>query len=149
MAEIRFYHLESQNLDTALPALVSKALSKGHRIVIKAPDNAEVERLNTHLWAFDPNSFLPHGSKKDGHNTDQPVWLTDNDETPNNADVLILTHNCEHTDLGKFKLICDMFDGRNNDAVQAARTRWKSYKEAEHDVTYWQQAAQGGWAEKS
>lgn len=149
MADIRFYHLERQNLDSALPALVSKALSKGHRIVIKAPDNTEVERLNTHLWAFDPNSFIPHGSKKDGHNTDQPVWLTDDDEIPNDADVLILTHNCEHGDLAQFKLVCDMFDGRNDNAVQAARQRWKQYKDADHNVTYWQQAAQGGWTEKS
>ena len=148
MADIRFYHLERQDLDTALPALVSKALSKGHRIVIKAPDNSEIERLNTHLWTYSPNSFIPHGSKKDGHEANQPVFITDNDEIPNEADVLILTHSCEHGDLSNFKLVCDMFDGRNDDAVQAARSRWKTYKDGDHDVTYWQQSAQGGWTEK-
>ncbi|MBL4803645.1 MAG: DNA polymerase III subunit chi [Alphaproteobacteria bacterium] len=149
MSEIRFYHLERQSLDTALPALVAKALSKGHRIVIKTSDEKEAERLNGHLWTYDPNSFIPHGTKKDGHESDQPVWLTDNNEIPNGADVLILTHNTEHGDLGQFKLICDMFDGRSDEAVQAARGRWKTYKDAEHDVTYWQQSAQGGWTEKS
>lgn len=149
MADIRFYHLERQNLDSALPALVAKALSKGHKIVIKAPDTHEVERLNGHLWTFDPSSFVPHGSKKDGFETDQPVWLTDGDDIPNEADVLILTHNTEHAEINKFKLVCDMFDGRNDEAVQAARARWKTYKDAEHDITYWQQSANGGWAVKS
>ena len=149
MADIRFYHLERQNLDTALPALVTKALSKGHKIVIKAPDNNEVERLNGHLWTYDPNSFIPHGSPKDGNKTDQPVFLTDSDEIPNGADVLILTHNCEHAEIDKFKLVCNMFDGRNDDAVQTARNHWKTLKEADHELTYWQQSANGGWAEKS
>ena len=149
MADIRFYHLERQDLDTALPALVNKALSKDHRIVIKAPDTQEIERLNAHLWTFNPDSFIPHGSKKDGYESEQPVFLTDSDDIPNNADVLILTHSCEHTDLSQFKLVCDMFDGRNEQALNAARQRWKTYKDADHDVTYWQQAAQGGWTEKS
>lgn len=149
MADIRFYHLERQNLDAALPALVAKALSKGHKIIIKAPDNSEVERLNGHLWTYDPNSFIPHGSMKDSHESDQPVWLTDNDEIPNGADVLILTHNCEHTQIDQFKLVCNMFDGRNENAVQKARQDWKTFKDGKHELTYWQQSANGGWTEKS
>ena len=148
MSEVRFYHLERQSLNQALPQLVSKALQNGHRIVVKAA-NDQVEHINNHLWTYDPNSFIPHGSAKDGNETDQPVWLTANNENPNAADVLILTQENEAPEIDNaFTLICDMIDGKNEDAVAAARTRWKSYKAAGHDVTYWQQSAQGKWEKK-
>jgi len=148
MADVKFYHLERQTLDQVLPALLGKALQNGHRIIVKAANDQEVERLNTHLWTYDQNSFLPHGSAKDDHHTDQPVWITSNDENPNKADVIILTQGTTTGTEGKFALICDMIDGRNDQAVSEARTRWKTYKDDGHDVTYWQQTPQGGWNKK-
>ncbi len=149
MSDVRFYHLERQTLDQVLPSLLGKALQNGHRIIIKAANDQEVERLNTHLWSYDPNSFIPHGSAKDGHDTDQPVWITANDENPNKADVIILTQGAsiEGSD-NDFQLICDMIDGRNEQAVNDARARWKTYKDDGHEVTYWQQTPQGGWDKK-
>ena len=52
MSEVRFYHLERQNLDQALPALVSKAYENGHRIVIKTSEEKQLERINENLWTF-------------------------------------------------------------------------------------------------
>lgn len=149
MADIRFYHLERQSLDQVLPKLVAKALENEHRIVIQAANDTHAEQLNTHLWTFDPNSFIPHGTVKDGHETDQPVFISSSPANPNNADVLILTAGQEDNISEDFTLICDMIDGRNEEAVSTARARWKAYKEAGHDVTYWQQTAQGGWDKKS
>jgi DNA polymerase-3 subunit chi len=147
MTEIRFYHLERSNLDQVLPQLVGKAMQTGQRILIKAPDSKEVERLNEHLWTFDPNSFLPHGSAKDGNETDQPVFITDNDENPNAASILFLTHDLECPDLSLYQMVCEIFDGRNEQSLTSARTRWKAYKEAGHDLAYWQQG-ENGWEKK-
>lgn len=147
MADVRFYHMERQGLDQVLPLLISRALQNGHRLVVKTGQSAEVERLNEHLWTFDPNSFIPHGSEKDGNAADQPVWLTAKDENPNAADVLILTHGAAEPHDGGFAMICDMLDGRDADAVTAARARWKVYKERGHAVTYWQQGEKG-WEKK-
>lgn len=149
MSEVRFYHLEKQSLDQVLPKLVGKALENDHRIVIQAANDSQAEQINAHLWTFDPNSFIPHGTIKDGHEKNQPVWITSTAENPNDADVLILTSAQDEAQLEGFTLICDMIDGRNEDAVAAARSRWKTYKEAGHDVTYWQQSATGGWDKKS
>lgn len=148
MTEIRFYHLEHQNLDQILPSLVTKALEQGKRVVIKTADEKEVERLNDHLWTSHPDSFLPHGSKKDGFETDQPVWLTTSDENPNEASVLILTQGAETTMHSAYSLCCEMLDGRDAEAVTQARTRWQIYKEAGHTVTYWQQGDKG-WEKKA
>ncbi len=147
MSEVRFYHLERQSLEQALPALVSKAYGTGHRIVIKAPDEKQVQRLNEILWTYHPHSFLPHGSKKDGFAEDQPIWLTHENDNPAGADVLILTHGAESEDLSAFSLVCEMFDGQNPEALKAARTRWKAYKEQDLNLTYWQQT-DTGWEKK-
>ena len=148
MSEIRFYHLQNQPLEQALPALLAKAYENGHKILVKAPAD-KIEVLNEALWTFRADSFLPHGNAKDGQGEDQPIWITDNDENPNGADVLILTHNLESPHMGDFKLCCEIFDGRIDEDVQAARSRWSTYKEQGLTLTYWQQTAQGGWDKKA
>ena len=42
-----------------------------------------------------------------------------------------------------------LFDGHDGDAVQAARDRWKVFREAGHDLSYWQQDDSGRWADKA
>lgn len=148
MTDIRFYHLNTRTLDQALPEIVQKALSAGHKIVIRAPDDKEVERLNNLLWTFRPDSFIPHGSAKDGNPGHQPVWLSAENDNPNNANVLILTGGMQDNTLDSYTLACDIFDGRNQDNVLSARERWKQYKSSGHALTYWQQTEKG-WEQKA
>lgn len=146
--EIRFYHLERQSADQALPGLVSKALETGRRVVIRVANDREVERINEHLWTYSPDSFLPHGSKKDGFADRQPVWITAQDENPNKADVLILTQDADCAMHAQFALCCEILDGKDESAVSEARARWKKYKDEGFTITYWQQGAKG-WEKKS
>jgi len=147
MTEVRFYHMERSTLESTLPALLNKAISQGN-IVIQSDTPQNVEALNTHLWAYNPDSFLPHGSEKDGHGEDQPIWITDKQENPNAADILILTHGATNEAIKEYKLCCEMLNGNDQDAVNAARQRWKEYKEAGFEITYWQQG-QNGWEKKA
>ena len=149
MAEIRFYHLERQSLDQALPALLSKALSGGHKIIVKTADEKEAERLNDALWTYHPNEFLPHGTKKDGSAEDQPIYITAEEENPNEAGVIILTGGVTSENLENYNLCCEVFDGRDQTTLKAARTRWKTYKDSEtFELTYWQQTDKG-WEKKA
>ncbi len=149
MTDIRFYHLKTQTLDEALPGLLMKAYDNGKKhVVIRLPDKAVVEKMNTHLWSFHPNIFLPHGSEKDGNADRQPIWLTDKDENPNDASILI-AGGAVANDLSGFTLVCEMFADHDGEAVSAARTRWKTYKDAGHNLTYWQQTENGGWEQKA
>lgn len=149
MTEIRFYHLQKQNLDQALPLILSKAYEKNEPIVVRFGSNQEVERFNTHLWTFKPESFLPHGSPKEGNPENQPIWLTDKKNNPNNAKILILTQGVNDENIADYDLCCEMLDGRSDDQVSAARERWKQYKEDGHDITYWMQSETGAWEKKS
>lgn len=148
MTEIRFYHLTTRSLDQALPEILQKALSAGHRILVHTGNEMETERLNTHLWTYRPDSFLPHGSKKDGRPEEQPIWLTPENDNPNNANVLIATAGTVPESFEGITLFCDMFDGRDETRLATARERWASYKDSGHVLTYWQQTDQG-WEQKS
>jgi DNA polymerase-3 subunit chi len=149
MTEIGFYHLQRSPLEEALPRLLEKALGAGMRALVRAPNEAEVERLALQLWTFDAGSFLPHGSAKDGHAADQPIYLTAADENPNGAELLAQVGGAEMPDVANFKRCLDLFDGGDDDQLSAARARWKRYQAAGHQLTYWQQKPNGGWERKA
>ena len=146
MAEIGFYHLLATPLERALPRLLAQALSRGYRIVVRAASPERIEHLNAVLWTYDDASFLPHGSARDGNAASQPIWLTDRVENPNGATMLVLIDGieAEPDDLASFARCCDMFDGNDIAAVDAARERWRCAKDAGHTLTYGQQT-QAGW----
>jgi len=150
MSEVRFYHLVTQELEQALPAILSKGLAGGKKIVVRFGDMDEVARFNDHLWTYNPDSFLPHGGAKEDHPHLQPVYLTAKAENPNSADMLVLCNqNHVPENIAEFSLCCDFLNGNDDEAVAAGRARWKSYKDAGHTITYWQQTASGGWEQKA
>lgn len=139
MTEISFYHLTRSSLEQALPELLEKTLGRGWRAVVMTSSNERAESLAQILWTYRGDSFLPHGTKKDGKAEEQPVWLTSEDERPNNADVLFLTDGALSTRLGEYTRVCQMFDGNNEETVQAARDTWKEWKAQGHTLSYWRQ----------
>jgi DNA polymerase-3 subunit chi len=149
MTEIGFYHLTRTPLERALPKLLEKVLAAGKRAVVRAGSDERVEFLNAALWTYEPGSFLPHGTAKEGEAPRQPIWLTAGDENPNGAQVLVLTDGARSGDPDAFERCLEMFDGRDQQAVEAARTRWRGYREAGHSLTYWQQTDSGSWEKKA
>ena len=143
MTEIRFYHLTRQPLEQALGVILERVLARGDRAVVKFSDPDRLNHIDTVLWTADPNGFIPHGSKADGHAQDQPIWLTLSDENPNQAKILVLIDGVDTHNTESFDVICNIFDGNDPQAVQVARTRWKQNKSAGHDLTYWQQTPSG------
>jgi DNA polymerase III subunit chi len=145
MAEISFYHLTVRPLEWALPKLLERTLESGERALVMVSSEARVEALNSHLWTYDANSWLPHGAEKDGNAADQPIWLTAGTSNPNNAGFLFLTDGASSDHVEDFKRVFELFDGRDDAAVAAARVRWKTYKDAGHALSYWQQDDRGRW----
>ena len=99
------------------------------------------------LWTYESNAWLPHGTVKDGFQSDHPIWLTDSDENPINARMIVLTDGMVSEDIGDYERCLDLFDGNSPDATAAARARWVTAKDAGHELHYWQQTS-SGWKEK-
>jgi DNA polymerase-3 subunit chi len=145
VTEIGFYHLTRTPLERALPRLLEKVAGSGRRAVVLTGSEERAEALNALLWTYDPGSFLPHGTARDGNPGEQPIWLTPQDENPNGATVLVLVDGMVSARLDAYERCLDLFDGNDPDAVAAARERWREAKQAGHALTYWQQTDQGGW----
>jgi DNA polymerase-3 subunit chi len=147
--EVLFYHLGRQPLDRVLPGLLEKTLERGWRAVVQAGNPERVDALDALLWTYADDSFLPHGTTRDGMADQQPVFLTANEENPNGATVRFLVDGAEVGDLAGYTRVVYIFDGRDEDAVVQARVEWKKVKAAGHAATYWQQNEQGRWEKKA
>ena len=148
MTEVGFYHLQAMPLERALPKLLEKALERGMRALVVAGSRERAAQLDELLWTYDPASFLPHG----GAGLDperQPVWLAEDDANLNRAGLLVLIDGQSSERLASFERAIDLFDGRDQAAVVAARERWQACKQAGHRLSYWQQTRQGGWEKKA
>ena len=147
--EIYFYHLESRSLEQVLPTLLERSLERGWRAAIQASSNERVEALNTLLWTYREDSFLPHGAAGDGSPEAQPVFLTCEADNPNGADVRFLVDGAALEDLAGYTRVVHLFDGRDEAAVAQAREAWRAAKDQGLEVSYWQQDGRGRWEQKA
>jgi len=149
VTEVYFYHLERQSLAEALPKLLERSLERGWRAVVQAASEERVEALNTLLWTYREESFLPHGTARDGRPAEQPIYLTAGEENPNGAQVRFLVDGTAIADISSYIRVAYVFDGRDGEAVKAARAAWQEAKQRGQAVSYWQQDEAGRWQQKA
>ena len=151
MTRVDFYHLQKGNIEGALPKLLEKAYGTGKKILVKIGNEERVEFLNTYLWTYDEQSFLPHGTKKDGNANMQPSWLTSQDDNPNDASILFLVDGAQikADSAASFERILNIFDGNNQEALSWSREFWKQLKSQDMECFYWQQDDNGAWHQKA
>lgn len=145
--EILFYHLEQAPLEKVLPALLEKTLERGWKAVIEVGSSERADALDTSLWTWRDDSFLPHG--RDGGDADslQPLLLTTGEGNPNGANVRFFVDGALPRAEGEYARLVFMFDGHDPDRVNAARSAWKALSK-ENACTYWQQEPGGRWVKK-
>ena len=102
--EIFFYHLERQTLADALPKLLERSLERGWRAAVQAASEERVEALNTLLWTYREDSFLPHGTMRDGQPAEHPIYLTVGEDNPNGAQIRFLVDGTMLADAREFVL---------------------------------------------
>lgn len=144
--DIRFYHLTNISLERALPQLLEKAYAGGFRTLVKVADAESAASLDALLWSYDPASFLPHAKAEDKDAASNPIVLHTEFSRVNEADLLAVTDGTLPDSVEDFRRVLDIFDDNGKDA---ARERWKFYKDAGHALQYWQQTTSGGWEQKA
>ena len=147
--EFYFYHLERRTLDEVLPTLLELSLKRGWRAAVQAASEERVEAIDTLLWTYREESFLPHGTARDGRASSQPVYLTAGDDNPNAAQVRFLVDGAILADASPYLRVAYVFDGRDQAAVARAREVWQEAKARGDAVSYWQQDVDGRWQQKA
>lgn len=156
--EYLFYHTEQKPVAQVLPQLLEKTLERGWRALVRASSAEFLDAIDSALWTYREDSFLPHGTGRDGFAEYQPIFLAlglDEDAgaaadisagaNPNGAEVLFLLETASGTDGTAFKRVVRLFDDANEAAKAKARAEWKALKERGFSGTYWRQDLTGKW----
>lgn len=150
-AEIWFYHLERTSVEDTLPPLLEKCIERGWRAIIRSTIPANLDSVDTNLWTYKPNAWLPHAKSTGEANEDarQPILLVHPPEIHGDyvldAPALFLLDGADWSGVSGIARIFVLFDGRDEDAVARARTDWRAAKEAGYVPAYWRQSEDGKW----
>ena len=149
MTEILFYHLTEKTLEQTLPGLLEKSLERDWKAVVQVGSAERLEALDTHLWSYRDDSFLAHSSTRDDKESEHPMWLTLENDNPNQAQIRFMVDGATPDELEDYERAVYIFDGHDEAAVAHARERWQIEKALDHDITYWQQKPNGSWEKKA
>jgi len=149
LTEVLFYHLTDTPLEHTLPTLLEKSLGRGWHVRIRTKTSGRCDFLDSHLWSYGQETFLPHGTSEQSHASAQPILITTTAENSNSAQLLMLVDGAEETisSFSDYDRVCVFFDGNNPDEVAKARDDWKEVKSAEFDAKYWAQD-DGRWVQR-
>ncbi|HEX2537473.1 MAG TPA: DNA polymerase III subunit chi [Pseudolabrys sp.] len=150
MTEVLFYHLQGQKLEGVLPTLLERSVERGWRVVVQGSSEERMDALDSHLWVYSDDSFLPHGTWRETEAAEQPVVLTVTDANPNAATVRFLIDGAPvPADAESYQRLVLMFDGDDEEAVAAARVQWTDVKAKGFEATYWQPDDSGRWVKRA
>jgi DNA polymerase-3 subunit chi len=154
LTEVLFYHLERRALDDVLPGMIEKTLDRGWRALIRVESSDRADAIDTLLWTYNEQTFLPHAQAGECDPKRQPVLISVEDANANGANVVFLIGGAappqwDEPATKSLTRIVLMFDGRDADVLARARIDWSAAKAAGHDVTYWKESAAGKFEKQS
>ena len=141
--QVDFYHLDRSPLERVLPRIAERILQGGGRLLIVCGDGGLAERLDTHLWNYSPDSFLPHGRAGEAGEADQPVLISAALDPLNGARNIALADGVWREEALGFDRLFFFFDG---ETIAGARAAWRGLAGREGiDPRYWKQDDEGKW----
>ena len=150
MGAVFFYHLTKGPLEATLPVLLTKARAVGWRVAVRGVDPARMEWLDQKLWTGPEEGFLAHGLAGGEQDADQPILLTCKAGAANDPACVMSIDGADvlPEEVTALERVCILFDGNDPDAVQQARTQWKSLTDAGCPAQYWSEES-GRWEKKA
>lgn len=138
-----------------LANLLDKALGAGWRVQVRAPNSERLSQIDTDLWLWPEDGFLPHAPAGDDAATHSPVVLAPDTEpfiggAHGDFACLMALDGAEVTaqEVQVADRVCILFDGHSPDAVQRARVQWKTLTDANCAAQYWSEES-GSWQKKA
>ena len=149
MPEVLFYQTNREQ-EFVLRQILSKSYSMGWRILVKGTKQYRIEHLDEYLWKVPEDGFLPHGLAGEDFDEMQPILLTSEIISPEFREALVLIDGARPSskEVEGAKRISVVFESRDQEAVRAARSLWKSLSEKGIPLVYWSED-EGGWVKKA
>lgn len=146
--EYWFYHLEAATVEGILPGLLEKTREKGWRALVKLPED-KLTSMDEFLWTYRDDSFLPHGRDDEPLADQQPITLSTSADTAAGHQAVFLLEGAEIGNMEGVERCMIMINGRSESDVNRERKRWKSLKDTDAALAYYQQNERGGWDKKA
>ncbi|MBL1353212.1 MAG: DNA polymerase III subunit chi [Zetaproteobacteria bacterium] len=107
-------------------------------VLVLCPNDGFAAQLNDRLWTVQATSFLAHGMAGDNadENAKQPILLATHICQDNGAKVLINGTLEVPPELSAFAHVVDFVDAWDERLTQAARERFKTYRQLSLEPSY-------------
>ena len=140
---VDFYHLTAMPLERALPQIAERVLAGGERLLVVEADEGRAAALDRLLWAYAPDSFLPHARGGGDDDARQPVLIADVPVAANGARHVALVDGRWRDEALEFDRAFHFFDDGH---IADARAAWKALAGREGvERRYWKQNGAGRW----
>ena len=147
MPRVDFYRLTRDPVERVLPAIATRILGAGDRLLIVAAPAMQRQAIDEALWTLNPASFLPHGAAGSPDEVIEPILISGTlDAAPPNRARLVALADGEWRDeaLG-FERTFLFFD---NSRIDDARATWRVLTARDDvDNRFWKQDENGRWSE--
>lgn len=144
-----FYHVTQSAVEEVVTTLLTRALGQGWRVELRGRTAQVMDWLDEKLWLGPDEGFLPHGRAGGPHDDLQPALLTTG-PVPGDFAAVMALEGAEVTpeEVAARERVWILFDGRDEMAVQGARTQWKALTAAGAKAQYWSEEG-GRWEKKA
>ena len=147
MQRVDFYRLTRDPVERVLPAIATRILANGDRLLVVAAPAMQRQAIDEALWTLQPASFLPHGAAGSPDEAIEPILIAGTlDPVPaNGARNLALADGEWRDEALGFDRTFLLFD---NSRIDDARATWRKLGAAEGtEIHFWKQDDRGRWSE--
>ena len=133
MTKVDFYTGSEDKLRTACQ-LSHKAMQNGLRVLLHAPDETIVRKIDQLLWHFPATAFMPHCLSNEADAATMPVVIG-RDETFPHSKLLISLHNICLPFFSRFERVIEIV-GQDDEDAKLGRDRYKFYKDRGYELRH-------------
>ncbi|MGV1682575.1 DNA polymerase III subunit chi [Sphingopyxis sp. NJF-3] len=147
MARVDFYRLTRDPVERVLPAVATRILAGGDRLLVVAESAMQRQAIDEALWTLQPASFLPHGAAGTPDEAIEPILIAGSLAPPaaNGARHAALADGVWREEALTFDRVFLFFD---NSRIDDARATWRKLGAADGTEThFWKQDDRGRWSE--
>ena len=149
MSEIFFYKLKNSSSEIFLTSLIERSLENNWNSVVLLDNIERMEEINDFLWSYKDTSFLPHGSQNDKNSELHRVYLTCEEENPNDSDVIFSIDGLLIKNINSWQRCIYIFNEQNLKVVDQLNFYKKSIDQSQHFIKSFEQNTNGKWINSS
>ena len=132
MTRIDFYTDAADKAEVAC-RLAGKAMQQKLRVLIVAPTQDQLQRVNRMLWTHPPIGFVPHCLAQEPIAAETPVLLSHNADDPPHDQVLINLGDERPSSFARFARLVEIVSNDEEDK-RLARERFRFYRDRGYEI---------------